>query len=177
MIFIVLKSDVLSLWFSGLIRTNRAENPELASVLDLGWLGFSYLAFRLIHTLRDHQTGQLPALTLREYMAYVIFFPAYTAGPIDRAERFIIDLPKPASAQLDSGGMRIVIGLFKKFVLADSLALIALNATNAQQAASAGGLWVLLYAYSLRLFFDFSGYSDIAIGHGHALRRSTAGEF
>ena len=51
-------------------------------------------------------------------------------------------------------------------MIADSLALIALNLTSAQQANSAGGLWLLLYAYAFRLFFDFSGYTDIAIGLG-----------
>jgi D-alanyl-lipoteichoic acid acyltransferase DltB (MBOAT superfamily) len=58
------------------------------------------------------------------------------------------------------------MGLFKKFVVADGLALAALNATNAAQVHSTGWLWVLLYAYSLQIFFDFSGYTDIAIGLG-----------
>jgi len=71
----------------------------LASPLDLNWLGFSYVAFRLIHTLRDRLTALLPSLTLREYVTYVLFFPAYIAGPIDRAERFVEDLRKVASGQ------------------------------------------------------------------------------
>ena len=58
------------------------------------------------------------------------------------------------------------MGLLKKFVIADSLALFALNPVNAGQAESAAGLWLLLYGYALRLFFDFAGYSDIAIGIG-----------
>ena len=62
--------------------------------------------------------------------------------------------------------MRIVVGIGKKFVIADSLAYMALNAAKADQATSTAGLWVLLYAYAFRLYFDFSGYSDIAIGIG-----------
>jgi len=62
--------------------------------------------------------------------------------------------------------MRIAVGIGKKFVIADSLALVALSATKADQAASAGGLWVLLYAYAFQLYLDFSGYTDIAIGTG-----------
>jgi D-alanyl-lipoteichoic acid acyltransferase DltB (MBOAT superfamily) len=53
--------------------------------------------------------------------------------------------------------------------VADGLALAALNATNAAQVQSTGWTWVLLYAYSLQIFFDFSGYTDIAIGLGRLL--------
>jgi D-alanyl-lipoteichoic acid acyltransferase DltB (MBOAT superfamily) len=61
------------------------------------------------------------------------------------------------------------LGVFKKFVLADSLASFALNAVNAEQARGALWLWVLVYAYALRLYLDFSGYTDIALGLGRWL--------
>ena len=67
------------------------------------------------------------------------------------------------------GGKRIIIGIFSKFVLADGLALIALNNINSRQVNSTGWLWVMLYAYAFRIFFDFSGYTDIAIGMGQLL--------
>ncbi len=111
--------------------------------------------------------GKLPALSLREYLTYLIFFPAYTAGPIDRAERFAKDyraLPPLDAPRFIEGVGRIVVGLLKKFVIADSLAVIALNATLAEQAQRPLHLWLIVYAYAFRLFFDFSGYSDIAIG-------------
>src|SRR5260221_3316421 len=168
-IFVVLKSDPLAQAFSQWARSQTGRPLSLAQVGDLQWLGFSYLSFRLIQTLRDRQTGKLPALSLREYLTYLIFFPAYTAGPIDRAERFVKDLrvlPRIDSARTVEGLSRIVIGLFKKFVIADSLALFALNATKVTEAQSSGGMWILLYAYAFRIFFDFSGYSDIAIGLG-----------
>jgi len=168
-LFVILKFEPLAVWFSGILRAWQGQDVSLATSADLNWLGFSYIAFRLIHTLRDRQTGQLPDLTLREYLTYIIFFPTYTAGPIDRAERFAPDyrdLPVLTASQAVVGLGRILIGLLKKFVIADSLALISLDATSAAQAVSAGGLWVLLYAYTFRLFFDFSGYTDIAIGIG-----------
>jgi len=164
-IFVVLKYEPAAQWASSAIRASRGQDVSVASALDLGWLGFSYIAFRLIHTLRDFQTGQLPELSLREYIVYLIFYPAYTAGPIDRAERFVIDY-RSLTPKWSEGTMRIVGGLFRKFVIADSLALIALNATNAEQALNGGSLWLLVYAYSLRLYFDFSGYTAIAIGLG-----------
>ena len=64
------------------------------------------------------------------------------------------------------GSKRILWGIFKKFVVADSLALIALNSQNASQVNSTIWLWLLLYAFALRIYFDFSGYTDIAIGMG-----------
>jgi D-alanyl-lipoteichoic acid acyltransferase DltB (MBOAT superfamily) len=168
-IFVILKSEPLALGVSAWLRGTTGRPISLAGAIDVQWLGFSYVAFRLIHTLRDRQSGKLPALTLREYLTYLIFFPAYTAGPIDRAERFVKDyralLPLDAPRAVE-GASRIVIGIFKKFVIADSLALFALTAGRANEAQSGWGLWVLLYAYAFRIFFDFSGYSDIAIGLG-----------
>jgi len=172
-LFVVLKTEVLATAVASSWRSLTGQNPTLAAPSDLAWLGFSYVAFRLIHTLRDRQTGLLPALSLREYVTYVIFAPAFIAGPIDRAERFVQDLRAlPQMVGLDAArfgeaGWRIALGLFKKFVIADSLALgMSLTAVNAAQATSTLGLWVLLYGYALRLYFDFAGYTDIAIGLG-----------
>lgn len=175
-LLVIIKTEKLALAASAALRSLMAQPAEQASALDVRWLGISYIAFRLIHVLRDRQIGTLPAMTLDEFACYVLFFPTLTAGPIDRSERFIKDLrsdlraPFALSAPVAfEGGSRIVIGLFKKFALADGLALIALNATNAAQIAPTTAipwLWVMLYSYALRLYFDFAGYSDIAIGLG-----------
>lgn len=171
-IFIVLKTPALARMASGGWRTIAGQNPELAFVLDIRWFGFSYLAFRLLHTIRDRQAGRLLDLELGEYVTYVVFFPAVTAGPIDRVERFVKDLQEVNSSRGEdvwAGGKRLAAGLFKKFVLADTLAMIALNATSALQARSSAGAWVMLYAYAFQILFDFSGYTDIAIGAAHFL--------
>ncbi|MBN1429523.1 MAG: MBOAT family protein [Anaerolineae bacterium] len=168
-LLVVVKTEPLALAAGAALRSLMGQSTAQATALDIRWLGISYIAFRLIHVLRDRQIGTLPAMTLDEFAGYVLFFPTLTAGPIDRAERFVKDLRTPFSLSAQAafeGGSRIVIGLFKKFVLADGLALFALNATNADQTTSTGWLWVMLYAYALRIFFDFAGYSDIAIGLG-----------
>lgn len=168
-LLIVLKYEPLSVAASAALRTLTAQSAANASALDVRWLGFSYVAFRLLHLLLDRLAGRLPALSLREAITYTIFFPSYTAGPIDRMERFVKDLRAPFVLTLPiavEAGQRLVIGLFRKFVLADALALIALNAQNAVQTSSALWTWVLLYAYAFRLYLDFAGYTDVAIGLG-----------
>lgn len=167
-LFVALKTEPVASAVSASLRSRTGQPVGLASPLDLRWLGFSYLAFRLLHTLRDRASGRLPSLTLGEYLVYIVFFPALTAGPIDRVERFVQDLRAPADASPSAiqAGARLILGVFKKFVLADSLAIVALNPTNAAQTSSTGWLWVLLYAYAFQLYLDFSGYTDIAIGLG-----------
>ena len=166
-ILVILKSPTLSLQTSIFFRELANRPTETASAFDLRWLGFSYISFRLIHVLRDKQMKRLPELTLPEFATYVVFFPTLSAGPIDRAERFVKDLQKEFTLNQDEllqAGQRIAIGLFKKFVIADMLALIALNDSLAIQAYSAGWMWVHVYAYTFQIYFDFSGYTDIAIG-------------
>ena len=165
--FLILKTPALSLLASKAWRAFMHQNISLATAKDIHWLGYSYLAFRLLHTIRDRQSGRLPEVALGEYLTYVIFFPSFSAGPIERIERFIKTLRAPAVPFSDDmliGGERFFVGLFKKFVIADTLAMIALNPASALQAQNTFGAWILLYAYSFQIFFDFSGYTDIAIG-------------
>ena len=168
-LFMTLKTEPFALAASAGMRALGGQSAEQASALDVRWLGFSYIAFRLLHALRDRVTGRLPALSLQEFVTYALFFPSLTAGPIDRAERFAKDLRQPfalSAAEAMDGLTRIVAGVFKKFVLADTLAAIALNGANAAQTTSTLWMWVLLYAYAFRLYLDFGGYTDIAIGIG-----------
>lgn len=171
-LFAALKIPALSLQVSLLLRSLNNQSLSTAAAFDVRWLGFSYIAFRLLHTLRDRQSGRLPAVSLAEYVVYLVFFPSLTAGPIDRIERFVGDLRRPlvrSAADWGEAGERLLIGLFKKFAVADTLALIALNGANALQIQAAGWAWIVLYAYTFQIYFDFSGYTDIAIGMGRLL--------
>ena len=166
-ILVILKAPALSLQSSILFRTLANRSVESALATDLRWLGFSYIAFRLIHVLRDRQLGRLPEISLAEFATYVVFFPSLVAGPIDRAERFAGDLRQEFRLTQDetlSAGQRVVIGLFKKFIIADTLALIALNDALAIQVRSTAWMWITVYAYAFQIYFDFSGYTDIALG-------------
>ena len=194
-VFIVLKSQTLAQLASGWLRGLTGQPVDLASASDLTWLGFSFLAFRLLHVLRDSQAEsqvrRLPAGSLSEFTTYALFFPAVVSGPIDRLQHFSAELARlparpfwsrrarPDSASISepsqpwfedivrddiNGLWRILNGCFKKFVLADGLALFALNAQNASQTHTTAWMWVLLLAYTLRIYFDFAGYTDVAIG-------------
>jgi alginate O-acetyltransferase complex protein AlgI len=180
-LFIILKTETFSRLASAWLRAGAGQPINLASALDIPWLGFSYLAFRLLHVLRDYQSGKLPSFSLGEFTTYAIFFPTLTAGPIDRSQHFIDELRKTSETREEinriktsaentiDGAQRIVIGVFKKFVLADSLAVVALNPLNAVQTTSTFWMWVLLISYALRIYFDFAGYTDIAIGLGRVV--------
>jgi alginate O-acetyltransferase complex protein AlgI len=167
LLFVLIKvPSVLSLFFE---TVAAFRGKELSGSISLSWLGFSYISFRLLHTILDRKAGRLPSVPLAEYVNYVIFFPSFTAGPIDRLERFIRDLNEPVAIHRQDWlevGSRFFLGLFKKFVIADALAWIALNEDFAQQIHSPAWMWLLLYCYSLRIYFDFSGYTDIAIALG-----------
>lgn len=170
LLFAFVKIPALPNLLFDVIATIRGKSA--AGLSPLSWLGFSYVAFRLLHTILDRKVGRLPSVPLGDYVNYVIFFPSFTAGPIDRLERFIQDLGRPVP--LDRGGWveagtRFSVGLFKKFVVADALAWIALNDVFAEQVHTSAWMWVLLYSYSLRIYFDFSGYTDIAIGMARLL--------
>jgi alginate O-acetyltransferase complex protein AlgI len=169
-LLVVLKSPTV--WMRIFDALAGIRGKDAGGVTGLSWLGFSYVAFRLMHTILDRRSGRLPSLPLADYVNYAIFYPAVTAGPIDRIERFVANLREPLeldrSGWLEAGS-RLFSGLFKKFVLADGLAWIAINNVYATYLQSAGPSWILLYAYSLRIFFDFSGYTDIAIGLGRFL--------
>ena len=138
---------------------------------DWQWLGFSYTSFRLMHVLLDFRNKRLQPVSLSNFSLYAIFFPAITAGPIDRVEHFVAELTKPTTLdreRITSGAARIGLGLFKKFVLADSLAYFALSPSLMAQTQPGRPLvmWIMVYAYAFRLYLDFAGYSDLAIGIG-----------
>lgn len=165
---VILKNQTLSKHLSSFLRQFTGQSTSLASSFDIAWVGFSYFTFRLIHALVERERLNRIDISLRDFVTYLIFFPAFTAGPIDRLDRFASELNKPEENSLNddfvNGGMRIIKGLFQKFILADSLALISLNSYSANLVTKSEWLWIGLYAYAFRIFFDFSGYTDIAIG-------------
>jgi alginate O-acetyltransferase complex protein AlgI len=132
-------------------------------------IGVSYFSFRMIHFLVESYRKKIRALAPFAYFDYIIFFPAFISGPINGYNHFIFQVCSPVSSKLGfdlrAGGERIVHGLFKKLVLAQ---LLYPNILSVQSDALSGMSFVKaalgLYAYALYFYFDFAGYTDLAIG-------------
>jgi len=133
-------------------------------------LGVSFFTFEFIHYAVDRYKGKVERGTLGEYLAFIFFFPTMVAGPIKRFQDFVPCLRNPStnwSEDWNRGITRILVGLVKKFAIADVLTSLTdhLNQADIAQAER----WVLavwLFAYGWKIYFDFSAYSDIAIGSG-----------
>lgn len=168
-ILLILKTPGLVRFLSASSRYAVGLDTLTASISDIQWLGISYIVFRLMAMLLDFRNDRLPAMNFQETLLYVIFPAALPAGPIDQAQRFVGDVlatHELTAERMVEAGRRITMGLFKKFVVADSLALVALSTQTAEDARSMGAAWLIAYLYAFQIFYDFSGYTDIAIGLG-----------
>ncbi len=132
-------------------------------------IGVSYFSFRMMHFLIESYRKKVQDLDLLTYIGYIIFFPAFISGPINRYNHFASQACSPTTsrlaADLRAGGERIIHGLFKKFVLAQ----ILLPHILPTQPDVLSGMDLFktvigLYAYALYFYFDFAGYTDLALG-------------
>jgi len=131
-------------------------------------LAISFFTFHHIAYLIDLRCGQAKATSLAHYTLFISFFPHLLAGPIVRYRELIPQLPVllPSARRLEMGGRGIalfVIGLAKKTLIADELApvvsqLFALNDPSFAEA------WIATFGFTLQIYFDFSGYTDMALG-------------
>ncbi|MEZ4316254.1 MAG: MBOAT family O-acyltransferase [Myxococcota bacterium] len=137
-------------------------------------LGISFFTFQQISYLVETWRGEVACRDFTEYALFITFFPQLIAGPIVRFGEIVPQLREDRFGQASSpllaaGAFMFVIGLSKKVLLADPLAALA---SPAFAVVDAGLLldpveaWVGLLAYAFQIYFDFSGYSDMAIGLG-----------
>lgn len=137
-------------------------------------IGISFFTFEAISLLSDIYAERVgEKVSLISIYAYLSFFPTITSGPIIRYQQFSRGFIggieyKNYTAQIE----RVVIGLCKKVLLADKIAVLAdyyFDGVKAGNSYSCAGLWIGSIAYTLQLYYDFSGYSDMAIGIGTML--------
>jgi alginate O-acetyltransferase complex protein AlgI len=131
-------------------------------------LGISFFTFEFIHYATDRFKNRTEAGNVGEYLEFILFFPTMVAGPIKRCQQF---LPKLRSEPLSwpnnwhRGVTRILAGLAKKFAIADVKTAYTNHLNHADLAvAKRAMLPVWLLAYGIKIYTDFSAYSDIAIG-------------
>ena len=132
-------------------------------------LAISFFTFEFVHFVIEKDHKNIKSVSFQELAAFIFFFPTMIAGPIKRFSAFNIqiDVVQLLPENVLSGVIRILLGLFKKIVIADTLSTIVGNLLTSSLAVSAVNpirLWIALFSYSWQIFFDFSGYSDIAIG-------------
>ncbi len=131
--------------------------------LSAGFLGVSYLSFKIIQLVLEISDGLIKQLTWRDLTSFVLFFPTLASGPIDRSRRFDADADRSwtraeYSHLLGRGLTLILQGAVYKFVLA------AWFASQLSWATGWPRTLAYMYLYSGQLFFDFAGYSAMAVG-------------
>jgi alginate O-acetyltransferase complex protein AlgI len=132
-------------------------------------LGISFHTFQSISYVVDVYRGQQQVVRSPiDYALFICFFPQLVAGPIVRARDFFRDLyhwRAPAADEVSRGLFLIALGLTKKMAFADQFAAVA-NAYFGDLAANPGRLtaWCGVFAFGMQIYFDFSGYTDMAIG-------------
>lgn len=144
-----------------------APPPEWRWVLPLG---LSFYAFQsLTYTIDIYRRDLAPAGSLLAYITSATFFPTLLAGPITRLAGLLPQFSAPErTLNAGDGGralFRIGLGLAKKFLIADYLAENLVNrAFDFPNLYSGFEVWIAVYAYAIQIYYDFSGYTDIAIG-------------
>lgn len=134
-------------------------------------LGISFFTFQQLSYIIDSYTGKSPMYNLREYALFVTFFPQLIAGPIvlhnETIPQFRNESKKKFNADnFAQGSMAFSLGMGKKVLIADYLGVIAnVGYANVDKLTSTDAVIVML-AYTFQIYFDFSGYCDIATGIG-----------
>lgn len=140
-------------------------------------LGISFFTFQQIGYLVDVSRGRIKPAGMLDYASFVLFFPQLLAGPIVQygevgAQHRTAPVRGQIGANILIGLAIFAIGLFKKTVIADTLALYSMpvfKAANAGEAIALIDTWIAAFAYTAQIYFDFSGYSDMAIGTARML--------
>jgi D-alanyl-lipoteichoic acid acyltransferase DltB (MBOAT superfamily) len=162
--FMAATIDVLKVVLPG--SFGDAVAPALAPILPIG---ISFYTFQsLSYTIDVWRQRLTPEPSFRKFALFVVFFPQLVAGPIVRANEFLPQLhrkPRVSASEIEWALFRIAKGLLKKVVLGDFIAVYFTDIVfdSPGDYTSLENL-LALYAFTLQIYADFSGYSDIAIG-------------
>ena len=130
-------------------------------------VGISFYTFQSMSYTIDVIRKDVPASSFLEVALYVAFFPQLVAGPIVKAQEFIPQLQEERNISfknLEKGLQIFVIGLFKKIVIADNISVFVDQVFAKPSAFHSLTVILGVVAYSIQIYFDFSGYSDMAVG-------------
>lgn len=174
-------------WFCGARRSKYAQYIGIAVLLALLCfykyvdarnvhvivpLGVSFFTFNAISYLADVAKGEIAPVGFVRVALYLSFFPRLVSGPLQKAGDFFAQLDSERTItrkNLSAGLQMYCFGLFKKLVLADRLSVFVNEVYATPAAFSWLSILLALVSYSLQIYFDFSGYSDMAISIGTML--------
>jgi len=134
-------------------------------------LAISFYTFQQISYIIDCYNGKVKEQSLINYSLFVTFFPQLVAGPIVHHRQMMPQFLKPAHHRINyeniSLGIYIFsIGLFKKVILADQFSTTVASGMSVLDTITFFDAWIVALSYTFQLYFDFSGYSDMAVGLG-----------
>ncbi|MEF2146456.1 MAG: MBOAT family O-acyltransferase [Desulfovibrionaceae bacterium] len=136
-------------------------------------VGISFYTFQSMSYTIDVYRATIPAeRSLVRFACYIAFFPQLVAGPIVRASELLPQFSRPpqlSTTEMDQALYRIFLGLTKKIIFADFLAQFVDGPFTHPAGASGFEAWIALFAFTFQIYFDFSGYTDIAIGSARLL--------
>jgi membrane protein involved in D-alanine export len=142
------------------------------SVPSWHFLGVSYMSFRAIQIILEIRDGLIKEVSVLEYSYFLLFFPTISSGPIDRSRRFNQDIKQPLKKDeyhtlLKSGIYKLFLGIGYKFIIGSLVSVYWMKRIPRDGAILHAVNY--MYAYSMYLFFDFAGYSLMAVGVSHVL--------
>ena len=152
----------------------------LTSLHLLAFIGISYMSFKTIQIMLEISDGLIKEkISVKDYLQFLLFFPTVSAGPIDRSRRFLNEIndvmPRKEYLELAGDGVyRIVLGLLYKVVLSTYVYQMLLALSNTGTVVYS---IKYMYLYTLYLFFDFAGYSLMAVGSSNILGIQTPMNF
>ena len=152
----------------------------LTSLHLLAFIGISYMSFKTIQIMLEISDGLIKEkVSVKDYLQFLLFFPTVSAGPIDRSRRFLKEInevmPRKEYLELAGDGVyRIVLGLLYKVVLSTYVYQMLLTLNNTGTVVYS---IKYMYLYTLYLFFDFAGYSLMAVGSSNILGIQTPMNF
>lgn len=131
-------------------------------------VGISFYTFQtLSYTIDIYRKQFQPTKDIISFFTYVSFFPQLVAGPIERASNLLPQIEKKRffkKKQFKEGVLQILIGLFRKIVIADTLGIYVDTIYGNIGFHSSASIMLATFLYSFQIYYDFAGYSDIAIG-------------
>ena len=146
----------------------------------LAFIGISYMSFKIIQIMIEISDGLIKEkISVKDYLQFLLFFPTVSSGPIDRSRRFLKEInevmPRKDYLELAGDGIyHIVLGLLYKVVLSTYVYQILLALSNTGTVVYS---IKYMYLYTLYLFFDFAGYSLMAVGSSNVLGIQTPMNF